>query len=56
MFNPIKHQRRSLRLPGYDYASMGWYFVTICTYKKEILFGNVVDKKMVLNQIGKIID
>ncbi len=30
-FDPQKHHRRSIRLPGYDYSQSGAYFVTICT-------------------------
>ena len=29
-FDPQKHHRRSIRLPGYDYSECGAYFVTIC--------------------------
>ena len=38
-FDRHKHHRRSIRLPGYDYASAGAYFVTVCTYGRECLFG-----------------
>lgn len=31
MDSEVRH-RRSIRLPGYDYAGAGAYFVTICTY------------------------
>ena len=33
-----KHHRRSIRLPGYDYASAGAYFVTIVVRERELLF------------------
>jgi REP element-mobilizing transposase RayT len=49
------HHRRSIRIPDYDYSQPGYYFVTICTYNKECLFGRIVDGKMVLNEDGKII-
>ena len=32
-----KH-RKSLRLPNYDYASPGAYFVTICAWRRKLLF------------------
>lgn len=32
------HTRRSYRLKGYDYASLGAYFVTICTKDRRPLF------------------
>jgi putative transposase len=49
-----KHHRRSIRLPGYDYASSGAYFVTICVRGGECLLGTVVDGEMQLNEYGQI--
>ncbi|MFN2149329.1 MAG: hypothetical protein ACK2T2_13155 [Anaerolineales bacterium] len=37
------HGRRSVRLPGCDYALPGAYFVTICAYKPSRIFG-AIDK------------
>jgi hypothetical protein len=34
------HHRRSIRLKQYDYSSDGAYFVTICTYNKNLYFEN----------------
>ena len=48
--------RHSIRLKKYDYSRSGLYFVTICTQNRECLFGNVVDGKMVLNNIGNMIE
>lgn len=48
--------RRSIRLPGYDYATNGSYFVTICTHNRASLFGEISQDKMVLNQFGKHVD
>ncbi len=55
-YDPQKHHRRSIRLKGFDYSQAGWYFVTICAQNREILFGDVIDGKMVLNTFGKIIE
>ncbi len=49
------HQRRSIRLPGYDYSQLGAYFITICTQDRKCLFGNIVDGKMTSNDAGTII-
>jgi hypothetical protein len=38
----MKSNRRSIRLPRYDYASAGWYFVTMCCHGRQHLFGNYV--------------
>ena len=35
-YDPDIHHRRSIRLPGYDYAAAGYYYVTICTHGREI--------------------
>lgn len=33
--------RKNTRLPEYDYSSPGVYFITICTDKKQEIFGSV---------------
>ena len=56
MSNPSSvHHRRSIRLPGYDYAAAGAYFITICTQGRECLFGRVVDGEMRVNALGEIV-
>ncbi|MCI0708340.1 MAG: hypothetical protein L0Y80_12750 [Ignavibacteriae bacterium] len=51
-----KFHRRSIRLKEYDYSQEGAYFITICTYERECVFGNIVEEKMNLSSIGKIAD
>jgi putative transposase len=51
---PTRHHRRSIRLPGFDYASPGAYFVTICVHGGECFLGEVVDGEMRLNAWGQI--
>jgi putative transposase len=59
----MKPNRRSIRLSGYDYASAGWYFVTIICHKRQHLFGNVVRANCIrpegaeleLNQLGMLV-
>jgi len=46
--------RKSVRLKGFDYSSPGYYFITICTYERQHLFGDIVDKTMHQNDYGKI--
>jgi hypothetical protein len=46
--------RKPIRLPGYDYAQPGTYFVTICTYRNRCLFGDVVDDTLHLSDFGHI--
>ncbi|MEW6088305.1 MAG: transposase [bacterium] len=40
-YNPDIHHRNSIRLKDYDYAREGAYFVTICCWNKECLFGEI---------------
>jgi REP element-mobilizing transposase RayT len=47
-------RKNSLRIRGYDYTQPGAYFLTITTYKKEHLFGNLENDNVILNQRGKI--
>src|SRR3989339_955558 len=47
--------RRSIRLPGFDYSEYGYYFVTICTYNREPLFGEIINGKIKLNDAGRIV-
>ena len=47
----VRH-RRSIRLQGHDYGQPGAYFVTICTFDRECLFGKIADGRMWLNDMG----
>ncbi|MCW9707960.1 transposase [Fodinibius salsisoli] len=55
-YDPKKHNRRSIRLEGYDYASPGLYFLTLCLQNRACLFGNVENGKMILNTAGLLTD
>lgn len=48
------HKRKSIRLKFYDYTSIGYYFVTICCFERQSLFGKIENGKMYLNQYGEI--
>ena len=47
--------RKSIRLQNYDYSQPGAYFITICTHNRDLLFGEVVDGAMVLNEFGEVV-
>ncbi|MBW4473695.1 MAG: transposase [Stenomitos rutilans HA7619-LM2] len=53
-YDPGKHHRRSICLKGYDYASAGMWFITICTYQRQCLFGEISGGEMQLSKIGEI--
>ncbi len=53
-YDPQKGSRRSLRHPGHNYSSAGYYFITISTHQKEHLFGAIHHPVMKLNDFGLI--
>ncbi|MDD2499962.1 MAG: hypothetical protein PHN92_03985 [Geobacter sp.] len=55
-YNPDIHHRHSIRLQNYDYSQAGAYFVTICAWQRECLFGEIVNGAMVLNDMGWIVE
>jgi putative transposase len=50
-----KYRIESARFPGWDYSTPGYYFVTICAYNHECIFGQVRDSRMFLNEYGEIV-
>ncbi len=52
--DPKTSNRKSNRLQGYDYSQPGAYFITICTYQMNNLFGRINAGEMKLNIIGRI--
>jgi hypothetical protein len=46
-YNPEIHHRRSIRLQGYDYGQAGLYFITICAWQRQCIFGSIEDGEMV---------
>jgi putative transposase len=46
-YDPQQHHRRSIRMPGYDYAQARAYFVTICTDGRACLFDDPVLRRVV---------
>ena len=50
----VPHHRRCIRLRGYDYAMPGAYFVTICTWDRLCLFGEIADDAVRLSAAGEI--
>ncbi len=54
-YNPGRQNRRSIRLRDYDYSQSGAYFVTICAWGRECLFGDILIGEMVLSKHGEIV-
>ena len=54
-YDPQIHHRRSIRLAGYDYAQPGAYFVTIVTFQRLPLFGEIINGNIHLTSLGEIV-
>ena len=54
-YNPAIHNRKSIRLKGYDYSRAGLYFITFCVHTSECLFGTIKNGEMILNDAGRMI-
>jgi len=52
----MNHNRRSIRLRGYDYTQPGAYFVTIVTAQRRQLFGEIRDGHMQVNDAAIIVE
>lgn len=49
-----RYRTASARLPGWDYATPGWYFVTICTRHRQPVFGRVRNGTMHRSDLGDL--
>ena len=50
-----RFQRRSIRLPGYDYAQPGAYFVTLVAAQCAEIFGALMAGRVALSALGQIV-
>jgi putative transposase len=53
--NTQRQSRRSIRLKDYDYSQPGGYFLTLVTFQREHLFGEITNGEMHLNEAGRIV-
>ena len=47
---------KQYRLQNWDYSNSGYYFITICTKDRINYFGNIVNNKMDLSEIGSVVN
>jgi putative transposase len=47
--------RHSVRIPGYDYTTPGYYFITINSFHRERYFGHLDGENFTPSSIGEII-
>ncbi len=55
MRDRIPAQRKSPRRKTYDYTAEGIYFVTICTFQRDLIFGEIAQKQIYLSEIGQFV-
>ena len=53
-YDPEKHRRRSIRLSNYAYDQAGAYYVTLVTKNRKIIFGEIENGEVILNEYGWI--
>ena len=49
-----KYRTKSNRMPLWDYAGNGMYFITIVTRHRVCVFGEIKNKQMICSEFGKI--
>jgi putative transposase len=50
-----RYRIKSARCPAWNYSSPGYYFITVVTYKRCPVFGEIVDGEMQMNEFGRIV-
>jgi len=50
-----KYRIQTTRLSSWDYSNSGYYFVTICTKNKKCILGKIIEEKVTLSKIGKVV-
>jgi putative transposase len=56
MSSKNRPNRRSHRLPEYDYSHPGAYFVTVLVKDRQCVFGEIFDEVVHLSAVGEIIE
>ena len=49
-------RRNTNRVSQHDYSTPGQYSLTICIKNRQQILGAVENDKMILNDVGKIVD
>jgi len=48
-------RRLSIRLSTHDYSANSTYFLTLCTYRRALVFGDILDGVVTLSPAGRIV-
>ena len=49
-------ERKSLRRKGHGYGGAFTYFITICTHNRAQLFGHILNSRLEISPLGKLVD
>jgi putative transposase len=47
--------RKRLRLAEFDYSAPGYYFVTLCVWRRRCILGDVNEDRVILNDLGQLV-
>lgn len=50
-----KYRIPTARASFWDYSKDGLYYITICTFRRKMIFGHIYNHEMILSPIGKIV-
>lgn len=50
-----EHDRKTIRLQGFDYAQSGAYFITVCAFDRAHIFGTIREEEMILKPVGRAV-
>lgn len=51
----LNYFHKNIRLKNFDYSQPGAYFITVCSFQRQNVFGNINSAEMSLNQYGEIV-
>lgn len=51
---PASGKRQSIRMKGYDYTVPGAYFVTLVTWQRKCVLGEIQEGSLKLSDMGKV--
>jgi REP-associated tyrosine transposase len=50
-----RHDRKRLRLSQFDYSAPGYYFITLCVWRRRCILGNVDENCVILSDLGRLV-
>lgn len=53
-YDPERHHRRSIRIPGFNYAAAGWFFVTVCTHERKSILSLIENNAVNVTAFGHL--